>query len=89
MMEGRLFFEFLQVAIGNRESVSVSISDADWHRLFDFCKRQALIGIGFSAVERLREYGVICPATLRMQWYGHTLQIERGISDVSLIFSYF
>ena len=77
MMEGRLFFEFLQVAIGIRRSVSVGISDADWHRLFDFCKRQALIGIGFSAVERLHEIGVICPATLRMQWYGYALQIEQ------------
>ena len=50
-MEGRLFFEFLQVAIGNRESLSGGISDADWLRLFDFCKKQALIGVGFSAVE--------------------------------------
>ena len=77
MMEGRLFFEFLQVAIGIRESLSVAISDADWHRLFNFCKRQALIGIGFTAVERLHEAGFVCPATLRMQWYGYAIQIER------------
>ena len=89
MMEGRLFFEFLQVAVGNRESMSAGINDADWNRLFVFCKRQALLGIGFTAVERLHNAGVVCPATLRMQWYGHALQIERGISDVSLIYSYF
>ena len=77
MMEECLFFEFLQVAIGIRESVTVGISDADWHRLFDFCKRQALLGVGFTAVERLHEAGFVCPATLRMQWYGHVLQIER------------
>ena len=47
------FFEFLQVAMGNRKSLSCGIKDADWQRLFDFCKRQALIGIGFAAVERL------------------------------------
>lgn len=51
-MEGRLFFEFLQVALGNRWSLSVGISDADWLRLFEFCKKQALIGVGFSAVEK-------------------------------------
>ena len=77
MMEWRLFFEFLQVAIGNRKSVTVSIKDVDWYRLFDFCKRQALIGVGFTAVERLHNAGVVCPATLRMQWYGYATQIER------------
>ena len=49
-MEVRLFFEFLQVAIGYRKSLSLSVADADWHRLFEFCKRQALIGVGFTAV---------------------------------------
>ena len=49
-MEEKVYFEFLQIAVGNRESLSVGISDADWHRLFEFCKRQALIGVGFTAV---------------------------------------
>ena len=49
----KLFFEFLQIAIGNRKSLSVSVTDADWHRLFEFSKRQALIGVRFSAVEKL------------------------------------
>ena len=84
MMEGRLFFEFLQVAIGNRKSVTVSIKDADWYRLFDFCKRQALIGVGFTAVERLHNAGVVCPATLRMQWYGYAAQIERMNEKLNL-----
>ena len=72
-----LYFEFLQVAIGNRKSLPVSISDADWHRLFDFCKRQALIGGGFTAVEKLHAMGVVCPANLRMKWMALALQIER------------
>lgn len=73
----KLSFEFLQVAIGNRRSLSVTVSEADWHRLFEFCKRQALIGIGFSAVERLHAIGLVCPATLRMRWMALALQIER------------
>lgn len=40
----------LQVATGNRKALSTSVSDADWHRLFDFCKRQALVGVGFCDV---------------------------------------
>ena len=76
-MEVRLFFEFLQVAVGNRKSLSGSVTDADWYRLFEFCKRQALIGIGFTAVEKLHAMGVVCPASLRMQWMALTLQIEK------------
>lgn len=76
-MEEKVYFEFLQVAVGNRESLSVSVTDADWHRLFEFCKKQALIGVGFSAVEKLHEVGVECPADIRLQWYGYALKIER------------
>ena len=49
----KLSFEFFQVALGNRKSLSVSVADADWHRLFEFCKRQALIGVRLTAVEKL------------------------------------
>ena len=73
----KLSFEFIQVAVGNRKSLSVTVSDADWLRLFEFCKRQALIGIGFSAVERLHAIGLVCPAALRMQWMALALQIEK------------
>ena len=72
-----MLFEFLQVAVGNRETLSVGISDADWLRLFDLCKKQALIGVGFTAVEKLHVLGVECPAKLRMQWMALALQIER------------
>ena len=78
-----LFFEFLQVAMGNRKSLSVGITDADWQRLFDCCKRQALIGVGFTAVEKLHSIGVVCPAALRMQWMALALQIERKNEKVT------
>ena len=76
-MVGRLFFEFLQIAVGNKKSLSAAINDSDWLRLFDFCKKQALIGVGFSAVEKLHTLGVECPANLRMKWMALALQIER------------
>ncbi|MGN0220511.1 MAG: nucleotidyltransferase family protein, partial [Prevotella sp.] len=53
------------------------MTDDDWNRLFEFCKRQALLGIGFSAVERLHGAGVVCPANIRMQWFGYAMKIER------------
>ena len=76
-MEEKVYFEFLQVAVGNRKSLSVTINDSDWLRLFDFCKKQALIGVGFTAVEKLHAVGVVCPAELRMKWMALALQIEK------------
>ena len=69
-------YQFIQIAIGNRKSLSAAINDSDWHRLFDFCQKQALIGVGFSAVEKLHVMGEVCPAALRMQWMAVALQIE-------------
>ena len=76
-MEGRLFFEFLQVAIGNRESLSCELSDNEWQDIFLLLKKHALLGVGFTAVERLHAKGVVCPAQLRLQWYALVVQIER------------
>ena len=72
-----MFFEFIQVAVGNRKSLSVSVTDADWHRLFEFCKKQALIGVGFTALEHLHTMGIECPLDIGMKWMAMALHIER------------
>ena len=73
----RLEFEFIQVAMGLREQLSAAPSVNEWQTLFEFCKRQSLLGIGFAAVEKLHEVGVECPADIRLKWYGYALKIER------------
>ena len=73
----RLESEFIQVAMGLRKRLSAVPSVHEWQALFEFCKRQSLLGIGFAAVEKLHEVGVDCPADIRLQWYGYTLKIER------------
>ena len=70
-------FEFIQVAMGLKERLSAVPSVHEWQVLFEFCKRQSLLGIGFAAVDRLHKVGVECPSAIRMKWYGYALQIER------------
>ena len=72
-----LRFEFIQVAMGLRERLSAVPSVHEWQVLFEFCKRQSLLGVGFAAVEKLHEVGVECPADIRLKWYGYALKIER------------
>ena len=76
-MEARLFFEILQVAIGNRESLSRELSDNEWQDIFLLIKKHALLGVGFTAVERLHTKGIVCPAELRIKWYALAVHIER------------
>ena len=73
----RLEFEFIQVAMGLRKRLSTIPSVHEWQALFEFCKRQSLLGIGFAAVEKLHEVGLEGPADIRLQWYGYALKIER------------
>ena len=72
-----LEFEFIQVAMGLRERLSAVPSVHEWQVLFEFCKRQSLLGIGFAAVEKMHKMGVECPSAIRLKWYGYALQIER------------
>lgn len=69
-------FTFLSVALGNVESLLFTPTDKDWLMFYYFCQRQALLGIGFAAVEKLHEQGVECPCNLRMKWLALTLKIE-------------
>ena len=48
-----LEFEFIQVAMGLREQLSAVPSVHKWQAMFEFCKRQSLLGIGFASVEKL------------------------------------
>ena len=75
-------FEFLQIALGTRDSLSRSLTEQDWMQFYDFCRRQALLGIGFSAMEKLYDTGVestgdgACPKEMQMRWMAVALKIE-------------
>lgn len=71
-----IYFELLHIAIGERKMLSRSLSDNDWQRMFIFCKRQALLGVCFSGVEKLYGLGESCPLDLWMKWYGYAVRIE-------------
>lgn len=49
----KLFFELLQVAIGRREQLSECPTETQWQEIYDICRKQALIGIGWYAIEKL------------------------------------
>lgn len=71
------FFCFLQLAIRERDVLQPPLTDGEWRRMFTLCTEHALVGIGFSAVERLHGQGAECPKALMMRWMALAMQIER------------
>lgn len=67
-MQLSTFFQFLQIAIGTRSELPHPLSENDWQQLFDLCQRQALLGVGYHAIELLHQQGQSCPKPLALQW---------------------
>lgn len=55
MQTTEILFETLQVAVGNRTSMSRSLSDSEWIELADLCNKQGVMGIAFGAISLLPE----------------------------------
>ena len=72
-----LFFELLQVAIGNQKVLSKSPSQEEWRGLFTLAKQQALLGICFAGVKLLKSQQQTPPADLYMKWMGMAAMIQQ------------
>lgn len=49
----KLFFELIQVAIGNRSALSSVPTQQEWQRLYGLMSKHTLIGIGYVAIQKL------------------------------------
>lgn len=74
-MLDNLLLDFIQIAIGTKDSLPVALTNNEWVQIYTLCKQQSLLGIGFTAVEKLYRQGIECPKALRTKWMGH------GIAD--------
>lgn len=73
-----LFFELLQVAIGTRIRFSKIPSDSEWAEVYKMAVKQSLVGVMFSAIEKLNAEDKSCKPVLQLfyQWLGEVTQIE-------------
>ena len=87
------FFAFLKYCLGYKENMSRVIAGMNWHELYSFASKQALLGLCFDGIERLgKEY----PEELRlnpigrellMTWMGKAQQIHRQNMKVNAVAS--
>ena len=87
------FFAFLKYCLGYKENMSRVIAGMNWHELYSFASKQALLGLCFDGIERLgEEY----PEELKqnpigrellMTWMGKAQQIRRQNMKVNAVAS--
>ena len=70
-----LFFELILVALGRQTALSKVPTEAEWRRLLEQARKQTLVGVCFSGIEKLPAEQRP-PKELIMQWFALTRQIE-------------
>lgn len=84
----KLFFELLQVAIGNKTTLSRRPSEKEWLKLFEMAQKQALLAIAFNGVTKLKKLNpteFCIPNVVFMQWMSimaHTVQRNQKVDAV-------
>lgn len=71
-----LEFEFLQIAVGNRDKFLCCPSDEEWKQLFYFAQKQSLVGFLFCGIERLPNEQ-LPKRNLLLKWYGMAESIKK------------
>ncbi len=72
-----LFFDLLQVALGEKEYLRYTPSDEEWKSLFIISQKQAVSGFIFDALDRLRQKEQKVTKELLFEWLGLSEQIKR------------
>ena len=71
----RIFFEFLQVTIGQRSCMSRGLTMGEWKGLYGLLKKHALLGVGYVAIQKLPKEQWP-PNAMIMQWVGVAQKIR-------------
>lgn len=71
-----LFYELVQVALGQRETLSRNPSATEWDELFTLSQKQAVVGVALLAIEKMSQQGQKPPVDLLLEWIGLSEQIR-------------
>jgi hypothetical protein len=71
------FFELIQVALGQRQTLSLSPSPEEWQELFRISKKHGLMGIAYHGVEQLPDQGSKPPRELLLKWFAACEKIRK------------
>ena len=72
----KLFFELMQVSVGQLDCVSRFPEPNEWQKFYELAKKQAVIGICYHGVTKLFHYGLVAPQELSLDWMAEAEEIK-------------
>lgn len=78
--EKQPYLDFVRYCINEQQCIP---SIKDWNALFLFMQQQALLGVGFRGIERMKEAGVDVPRDVVLKWYAVNEQIRQRNVDMN------
>lgn len=76
-----LFFELLQVALGNRRCLSKMPSSKEWIALYEESEKQSIVGVMLDGLERLSD-AARPPQEILLQWIGMAQMAEQDTKRI-------
>lgn len=68
-------FELLQIALGNRSSLTNALTEKEWFSLFDEAQKQAIVGVLIDGIEKLSAQQRP-PKVILLEWIGMVQMVE-------------
>ena len=84
MTKVQTFIALIRVAMGREAQLPLMPTDAQWEDLFRMAQEQALVGVCFAGLQRLRGQGVCPPRPLYMQWLAMAAQTLQRNEQMNL-----
>lgn len=88
-----MFFQLLQISLGNRYSFDDAPTEGEWWSIYDIALKHCIEALFFDALDGLCKYEQRPPLSLLYEWIGTSEQIRnqnnllnRRCLDVSLLF---
>lgn len=75
-MEKR-YIEFIKYCVDEKAALPEDIEKMDWAGLFRFCQEQAIAGVVFHTIEKLKNERIEIPREVLLQWFALSEQIKQ------------
>lgn len=76
-MTGIGLLNFLAYCLDERRPVPEGMETVDWELMYKFAKQQAIVGVMFVGVQRLKEAGVDIPRSMFLRWFSQVEKISK------------